>query len=71
MRSIRANQMVLRIKAIATPDPIPNRAMLNGIIRGNNKAPTKGVKATNQRNIGKLFKIAQNHSDSLFSLGFV
>ncbi len=51
MRSIATNQTVLSIKANATPSARPTREMVKGTKIGNDIAPNKGVKATNERNI--------------------
>ena len=49
--SIAMNQRELRVKALKTPEPIPNFAIVIGTIKGKSIAPAIGVIATNQRNI--------------------
>ena len=51
VRSMATNQRVLKSNALITPAPNPNRSIVVGINKGNTKAPTKGVKATNNRTI--------------------
>ena len=51
------NQIVVNAKVNKTPFDIPNLAIVIAINRGERIAPTRGVKATNQRNISNQANI--------------